>query len=468
MSLSLNDLKLLALTYEIELENNGQKNINQSVLSVINSVTTSRAIKNKTSSPGINFLNSNTAKDPPSKDIKKMPIKDQILPDENIKSDVSDLVPEDNLNNLAETEMKSNNSNATQPDTTIFIEEDFPSLSISSSLNSSVKAPPLFAWASNRSVENKITSFTTSMLNKSTDTSSNATKNVILSNPPAKDENTILLNTTDQVSVDRSGTNEDSTRPTSSSDLSSSPCISSNESPKTTSRILKQEFDNGASKMTFEEDDGLNWINTSNIVSCKSSGKGMIGSSFITNFKSFDTSASGSSNIGCITSDLTMQNILLYIGLNIISLDFKRIHHIQQWVLRCRGCFHIHYSTEAIFCSKCGLNMLQRIAASRDKKTGELKLHLKKNYNPKSIKSNTSIPKPGKQGRFEGEILLREDQLLTGIWKQKVYQMKKEVKSAFGDDITSDFGLHINKFSNINSGVKNLQFKQKNKKSSRL
>jgi RNA-binding protein NOB1 len=111
--------------------------------------------------------------------------------------------------------------------------------------------------------------------------------------------------------------------------------------------------------------------------------------------------------------------------------------------------------------------MLQRIAASRDKKTGELKLHLKKNYNPKSTKSNTSIPKPGKQGRFEGEILLREDQLLTGIWKQKVYQMKKEIKSAFGDDITSDFGLHINKFSNINSGVKNLQFKQKNKKSSR-
>jgi len=458
MSLSLNDLKLLALTYEIELENNGQKNINQSVLSVINSVTSSKAIKNKTS-PGIHFLNSNTAKDSSSNDIKKKTIKDQILLDEKNMTDFSDLIPEDNLNNVTVTETKSNNSNVTQPDTTIFIEEDFPSLTISRSLNSSVK-PPLSAWASKQPVENKISSSTTSMLNISTDTS-NETKNVILSNPSAKNENTILLDTTDQVSIDKSGMNEDSTHPT------SSPSLNSNEPSKPTSRILKQEFDSGSSKMTFEEDDGLNWINTSNIVSCKSSGKGMIGSSFITNFKSFDTSASGSSNIGCITSDLTMQNILLYIGLNIISLDFKRIHHIQQWVLRCRGCFHIHYNTETIFCSKCGLNMLQRIAASRDKKTGELKLHLKKNYNPKSTKSNTSIPKPGKQGRFEGEILLREDQLLTGIWKQKVYQMKKEIKSAFGDDITSDFGLHINKFSNINSGVKNLQFKQKNKKSSR-
>ena len=123
MSLSLNDLKLLALTYEIELENNGQKNINQSVLSVINSVTTSKAIKNKTS-PGINFLNSNTAKDSSSNDIKKKTIKDQILLDEKNMTDFSDLIPEDNLNNVTVTETKSNNSNVTQPDTTIFIEEE--------------------------------------------------------------------------------------------------------------------------------------------------------------------------------------------------------------------------------------------------------------------------------------------------------------------------------------------------------
>ena len=30
-----------------------------------------------------------------------------------------------------------------------------------------------------------------------------------------------------------------------------------------------------------------------------------------------------------------------------------------------------------------------------------------------------SIPKPGSRGRYEGELLLREDQLLTGIWRQK-------------------------------------------------
>lgn len=61
----------------------------------------------------------------------------------------------------------------------------------------------------------------------------------------------------------------------------------------------------------------------------------------------------------------------------------------------------------------------------------------------------------GQQNRFEGEILLREDQLLSGIWKQKVRKTHKDVKSAFGDDITGDVGLHINKSASIKIGLGN-------------
>ena len=60
---------------------------------------------------------------------------------------------------------------------------------------------------------------------------------------------------------------------------------------------------------------------------------------------------------------------------------------------------------------------------------------------------------PGKQGRYDGELLLREDQLLSGIWKQKVIKIRKDIKSAFGEDVTSDVGLYINKSTDIRIGL---------------
>jgi len=60
---------------------------------------------------------------------------------------------------------------------------------------------------------------------------------------------------------------------------------------------------------------------------------------------------------------------------------------------------------------------------------------------------------PGKQGRYDGELLLREDQLLSGIWKQKCIKIRKDIKSAFGEDVTSDVGLYINKSQDIRIGL---------------
>ena len=85
--------------------------------------------------------------------------------------------------------------------------------------------------------------------------------------------------------------------------------------------------------------------------------------------------------------------------------------------------------------------MLHRLACSIDAKSGELKLHFKKNYHPNIRGTKYSLPQPGQQGRFEGEILLREDQLLTGIWKQKKAIANREVRSAFGEDVLNDVGL---------------------------
>ena len=62
------------------------------------------------------------------------------------------------------------------------------------------------------------------------------------------------------------------------------------------------------------------------------------------------------------------------------------------------------------------------------------------------------MPKPGTKGRFEGEVLLREDQLQMGIWHQKTIQKAKEQSSMFGADVTEKTGLSVRKGPEIKIG----------------
>ena len=143
----------------------------------------------------------------------------------------------------------------------------------------------------------------------------------------------------------------------------------------------------------------------------------------------------------------------MQVGLDILSVDGMLIKNIKQWVLRCMACYQIHYDMDRLFCSKCGVNHLSRVAASINKETGKLQLHLKKNYHVDLKGTKYSLPKPGQQGRYDGELLLREDQLLSGIWHQKAIKIRKDVKSAFGEELASDVGLHINKGQKIKVGL---------------
>lgn len=43
--------------------------------------------------------------------------------------------------------------------------------------------------------------------------------------------------------------------------------------------------------------------------------------------------------VGCMTSDYAMQNVLLHMGLNLVSPEGKRISMVKTWVLRCHACY---------------------------------------------------------------------------------------------------------------------------------
>ena len=204
-----------------------------------------------------------------------------------------------------------------------------------------------------------------------------------------------------------------------------------------------------ASKHIELEDDGEDWVGPSNLATFRAHGSGMDNSSG----KIVGKKIVNKSKVACVTTDFSMQNILIQIGLTVVSVDGMLIEKVKQWVLRCVICFQVHYDMDRLFCSSCGGNNLTRVACSIDNETGQLKLHLRKDYKVNTRGTKYNIPKAGQQGRFEGELLLREDQLLTGIWRQKTVKIKKDIRSAFGDELTSDVGLHINKSQTIKVGL---------------
>ena len=206
------------------------------------------------------------------------------------------------------------------------------------------------------------------------------------------------------------------------------------------------------------EDDGVGWVGPSNIDACRASGVRLAGGGTMGTVAVKSGSSGGRKpkrevEIACVTTDFTMQNVMLQMGIQVSSVDGMLVGGVRRWVLRCSGCFTLTSDLEKKFCPRCGASVLQRIAASVDARTGELKLHMRAGYKPRIRGTKYSIPAPGQQGRFEGEILLREDQLLSGIWRQKAVKGKKDISSAFGDDLASDVGVHVFKDSGIKIGL---------------
>jgi RNA-binding protein NOB1 len=162
-----------------------------------------------------------------------------------------------------------------------------------------------------------------------------------------------------------------------------------------------------------------------------------------------------SQRAACTTTDFAMQNVILQMNLELLSVDGFKVRKLKSWVTRCGACYKVYTNSDKagplggkrLFCDHCGSDMMQRIAASVDGKTGRLRLHLSKNYKHNLRGTKFSLPKPGTGNRFQGDLLLREDQLLVGAWNQKVKmrsggKARNAAQSMFGRDIATNVGCH--------------------------
>lgn len=124
--------------------------------------------------------------------------------------------------------------------------------------------------------------------------------------------------------------------------------------------------------------------------------------------------------VGVLTSDFAMQNVILQINLNLLSPSMSRIKNLKTYVLRCHACFHVSKDLSKQFCPRCGQPALTRVSCSTNA-NGEFKLHLKKNMQWNNRGNRYSVPKPvhgSANGRIKGggkdgwgnELILAEDQ----------------------------------------------------------
>ena len=134
--------------------------------------------------------------------------------------------------------------------------------------------------------------------------------------------------------------------------------------------------------------------------------------------------------IGIVTSDFAMQNVLLQMGLPLLSLDGSVISRLKSYILECFSCGKMDKDCSKQFCDKCGKNTLSRVTCEYDDK-GKLILYRKKNYQPKKRGTRFNIPNP-KGGRRIDDLLLTKDsfdqpKVISYLRKHKNYK-KKQVK----------------------------------------
>ncbi|KAF9187060.1 Nin1 binding protein [Haplosporangium sp. Z 767] len=162
----------------------------------------------------------------------------------------------------------------------------------------------------------------------------------------------------------------------------------------TTETMTNEDVENGE-----DDDDDGEWITPDNVKKFKRHGtlkpKKKVRKSMLM-------------QVACTTADYAMQNVLLQMGLNLLSIDGLRISKVKNWVLRCHACTKVTSDMEKKFCPSCGNATLMRTSTSTDQ-NGNVKYYLKKNmvYNLRGTKY--SIPAP-KGGRKNNDLILREDQ----------------------------------------------------------
>lgn len=140
--------------------------------------------------------------------------------------------------------------------------------------------------------------------------------------------------------------------------------------------------------------------------------------------------------VACITGDYSAQNVLLQIGLSVMTFDGYAVKNVKIWGLVCRACCHFTRDSTKQFCAKCGHAMMMRVPITVD---GEGRVTLHHHKRKANLKGTIyAIPK-NRGGREANNLILAEDQMMMGgrdrmlRQKQKLYEKERQMRSLDSD-----------------------------------
>lgn len=79
--------------------------------------------------------------------------------------------------------------------------------------------------------------------------------------------------------------------------------------------------------------------------------------------------------VACLTMDFAMQNVLMQMGLNVVTLDGRVIKQMRTFIFRCYACFKTTSIMTKIFCPHCGNRTLKKVEVTLDE-NGKQQIHI--------------------------------------------------------------------------------------------
>jgi len=114
--------------------------------------------------------------------------------------------------------------------------------------------------------------------------------------------------------------------------------------------------------------------------------------------------------VTCATSDYSVQNVLLQMGITPLTFDGYAVQSVKLWGLVCRACFFFTRDTQKVFCPKCGNDTCVRVPVIVDQDGQATFLN-----NGRKLRSKGtvySVPKP--RGGRGWKPVFAEDELMMG------------------------------------------------------
>lgn len=128
-----------------------------------------------------------------------------------------------------------------------------------------------------------------------------------------------------------------------------------------------------------------------------------------------ESDPAGESCIASVTADFAMQNVLLQMGLRLVTPDGRRIKEVNCWVLRCSACRATTREMQKLFCPQCGNATMDKVELTIGP-DGQEQYGVRKKHNLRGTRY--SLPKP-KGGNKSVDPVLREDVMMAKMSRRR-------------------------------------------------